>query len=64
MREAIVSIEIDASVGVITAQPFATPAIISILAFHDVVRRLEECLLDVKDAIDVENRHEIQGHIL
>ena len=63
MREAIITVQIDASVSVIAAEPLATPAIISILAFHDMISRLKECLLNVKDAIDIENRHKVQSHV-
>lgn len=62
--ETIVAIEVDTSVGVVSAEPFSTPAIVSVLALHHVVSCLEECLLDVKDAIDIEDGDYVEGDVL
>ena len=35
MREAVVAVEVHSGVCVVAAEPLATPAIVSILAFHD-----------------------------
>lgn len=61
--EAIVAIEVDSSVSVVPTEPFSTPAVISVLALHHVVGSLEECLLDIEDTIDIEDRDDVEGHV-
>ena len=64
MRETIVTVEIDADESVVSAEPLATPRVIVVLALHDMVRSLEERLLNIENAIDIEHWHHIQSHIL
>ena len=59
MREAIVTVEVDTSVGLIAAEPLSTPGVIVVLALQNVIGRLEESLLDVKNTIDIEHRHDV-----
>ena len=64
MRETVVAIKIDTDEGVVAAEPLSAPRVIIILALHHVVGSLEEGLLDVEDAVDVENGHYIDSHVL
>jgi len=61
VREAIVAIEIDSSVGVISAEPLASPRVISVFAFHNVIGSLEESLLNVENAVNVDHGNEVKG---
>ena len=64
VREAIVSVEVYSSVCVVSAEPLPSPRVILILSLHHVVGRLEEGLLDIEDAVDVEDRDDVESHVL
>ena len=64
MREAVVAVEVDARIGVITTEPLPAPGVVLVLTLHDMVSGLEKGLLDIEDAINVEDRDNIEGHIL
>jgi len=64
MREPVVTVQVDSGVGVVTAEPFASPRVIFILALHDVIGCLEEGLLDVKDAVNIKDGHDVESDVL
>ena len=64
MREAVVAIQVDSGVSVVATEPLAAPRVVVIFSLHHMVSRLEERLLNVKDAVNVENRHDVQCHVL
>ena len=64
MGEAIVTVQVDAGVCVITTEPLATPRVVKVLALHDVIGSLEEGLLDIEDTVSVEHGHEVEGCVL
>jgi hypothetical protein len=64
VRETIIAVEVDAGVGVVAAEPLSSPGVVFVLALQNVVCRLEERLLDIEDAVDVEHRHNVESNIL
>ena len=64
VRESIVTVQVDACESFVATEPFPSPRVIFILPLQNVVGCLEEGLLDVEDAVDVEDRHEVDGDLL
>ena len=64
MREAVVAVEVHSGVCVVAAEPLATPRVVVVFSLQDVVSRLEEGLLDVKDSVDIKNWNYVEGHVL
>merc|ERR1719232_685518 len=64
MREAVVSVEVHASHSIVTTEPLSSPGVVFVFPLQDVVGRLEEGLLDIEGAVDVQDGNNVECHVL